>query len=323
MKKTVCLALVLALVLGLFAGCGSSQSAEVKGNGEGKKITIAYQYGISYFPFQIMKEKNLIEKNYPGVTVEWQQLNSGAAICEGITAGSIDVGAMGPGPLIINILAGAPMKVCSSFCSCPMRLMSLDENASLDNIADGEQIALVNIGSIQHICLAMAAEKRYGDAHRFDEKLLAMSHPDGMSALVSGSVKYQLTNPPYYQKSEAEGAHIVDTFEDVWPVGTTFIASVASTKLHEDTELYKAVVSAIEEAIDYINNNKADVAKLLCANENTDETTLLSWLEDPATTYSSELCGVMDIANFMYEAGFVSKQAASLSDLAYDNVKGN
>ncbi len=105
LKKAVSLLLISVLTLSLLTACGSkseSSSGSSKSGEEHKKITIAYQYGISYFPLLVMKEKNLIEKQLPGVEVEWQQLNSGAAICEGITSGSIDVGAMGTGPMIIN-----------------------------------------------------------------------------------------------------------------------------------------------------------------------------------------------------------------------------
>ncbi len=319
-KRVLCLLLCFTLVAGAFAACSGSE----KKSGEGEKINIAFQYGMGYYPLLVMKEKQLLEKNYPGVTVEWTQLNSGAAVGEALTSGSIDAGAVGPGPAIINITAGSPIKIFSSISSMPMNLLSMDPNASLDNIADTDQIATVNIGSIQHICLAMAAEKRYGDAHKFDERILAMKHPDGMASLVSGSVKFHLTAPPYIVKEQEQGATVVDRFEDVWPVGTSFIVGVCTNKLHDEKpDLYKALCDSMQEAVDFINDNPDETAKLLCENEGTDEATLKEWLAAEDVVYSTETSKVKEIADFMFKNAFSQKEVASFSDLAFDNVKGN
>ena len=320
MKRVLSLLLVFALTVGEFAACSGSD----KKSGEGEKINIAFQYGVGYYPLLIMKEKQLLEKTYPGVTVEWTQLNSGAAVGEALTAGSVDVGAVGPGPAIINITAGSPIKIFANMSSVPMNLLSMDPNASLETIADTDQIATVNIGSIQHICLAMAAEKRYGDAHKFDEKILAMKHPDGMASLISGSVKFHLTAPPYIVKEQEQGATIVDKFEDVWPVGTSFIVGVCTNKLHDEKpDLYKALCDSLQEAVDFINDNPDETAKLLCENEGTDADTLKSWIEADDVVFSTETVKVKEIADFMFKNEFSQKEVSNFSDLAFDNVKGN
>ena len=83
-KKGIAVALSLVLALSLTA-CGTKKSAE-----KNDKLVIAYQNGLSYTPLLVMKEKKLIEKHYgKDVNVDWKLLESGAAISEGITAGSI------------------------------------------------------------------------------------------------------------------------------------------------------------------------------------------------------------------------------------------
>ena len=124
---------------------------------------------------------------------------------------------------------------------------------SLKDIKD-EKIALVNMGSFQHIVLAMAAKEQLGDAHALDNNIVAMSHPDGMSALLSGSVDCQLTTSPYVFKEAAEtGISEVEALESVWPSGNLFIVAVASTSLQEENpELYDAVVKAFDDAIEFL-----------------------------------------------------------------------
>lgn len=322
-KKLIALLLTLILTFSLTA-CGySNNSAATNGT---TSLTIAYQYGMAYAPLQVMMEQKLIEKYYPNVTINWQVLNSGSAITEGIAANSIDVGAMGVAPAITAITKGVPCKIFSAMSSQPHKIMCNNPSIqSLQDITPENKIALVNIGSIQHILLAMAAEKELGDAHALDNNILAMSHPDGMTALLSGSVECQLTTSPYVFKEEAEeNIHSLSSISDVWPNGNSFIVALASAKLHDkNPELYTAIVNALSDAVDYINENPNEVAAMLCEKEGVNQETMLSWLQDPACSYSTETAGLMQMANFMASAGFIDEAPSSYSELVYDNVKGN
>ena len=319
-KKPLIAALAAIMIMS-FSACGGGSS-----EGESTKITSAYQYGMAYAPLEVMKEQKLIEKYYDGAEVEWVTLNSGPAINEGIASGSIDVGAMGVGPAVIGVTSGVPYKICSNMSGQPHKIMTNNENIkSLTDITD-EKIAMVNVNSIQHVMLAMACEKELGDAHALDNNIVAMAHPDGMSALISGSVDCQLTTSPYVFKEAAEeGISEVEALDSVWPDGNSFIVAMASTKLYEENpELYDAVVKALAEAIDYINNNKEEAAKMLCEAEEVDAETMLAWLNDPACVYTTETKGVLEMATFMAENGFLEGDAPeAISDLAFDNVKGN
>ncbi|MBC6681027.1 ABC transporter substrate-binding protein [Zhenpiania hominis] len=320
-KKVIAVMLILIMTLSLAACGGGDETADGK-----TKLTIAHQYGIAYAPLEVMKQQKLIEKHYDGVEVEWSTLNSGSAINEGFLSGDIDVGAMGVGPAVTGVTSGVPYKICSNMSAQPHKIMTNNPNIkSLKDITD-EKIALVNIGSIQHILLAMAAKEQLGDAHALDENIAAMAHPDGMSSLISGSVDCHLTTSPYvFKEAEEDGITEVEALESVWPSGNSFIVAVASTDLQENNpELYDAVVAALAEAIDYINNNTAEAAEMLCEAEDVDAATMEKWLTDKDCVYSTETKGVMDMANFMAEEGFLENEGPKdFSDLAFDNVKGN
>ena len=320
-KKVIAVMLILIMTLSLAACGGGDETADGK-----TKLTIAHQYGIAYAPLEVMKQQKLIEKHYDGVEVEWSTLNSGSAINEGFLSGDIDVGAMGVGPAVTGVTSGVPYKICSNMSAQPHKIMTNNPNIkSLKDITD-EKIALVNIGSIQHILLAMAAKEQLGDAHALDENIAAMAHPDGMSSLISGSVDCHLTTSPYvFKEAEEDGITEVEALESVWTSGNSFIVAVASTDLQENNpELYDAVVAALAEAIDYINNNTAEAAEMLCEAEDVDAATMEKWLTDKDCVYSTETKGVMDMANFMAEEGFLENEGPKdFSDLAFDNVKGN
>ena len=307
------------------AGCGGSSDS----GDDAAKLTIVQQYGMAYAPLKVIQEKGLIEENYDGdVEVNFQTLNSGASINDAFVAGDVDVGLMGVAPAITGSLnEGVPYKICTNVSAQPHRLMTNDPNIkTLQDIGEKDQIALVNIGSIQHILLAMAAKEQLGDAHALDNNIAAMAHPDGMTALLNGSVKCQLTTSPFvFKEAEEEGISEVEAIESVWPEGNSFIVAVASTDLHDNNpELYEAVLAAFNDAIAFMNDDPEAAAEMLCVDEDVDAATYLEWLNDPACSYSTNLTGVSTMAKFMTEEGFLEDvQFDDISQLVYEGVEGN
>lgn len=315
MRRKLFVAIMLTLILVCLGLCGcSSERSE-----GGETLTVAYQYGLAYAPLVIMQEKGLLEKNYAGeLEIEWMNLNSGSAINEGILTGDIDVAGMGVGPFVTGATAGVPYKMYATLSAQPHKLMTnREEIHTLSDIGPEHKIALVNIGSIQHILLAMLAENELGDAHALDNNLVAMSHPDGMVALLSGSVDCQLTTAPYiYEEMETEGVHEVKGLEEVWPEGSAFIVSVVSDKLiEEEPELYEAVVAATEEAIAFINDNPKEAAAIVASKQDYEAEEVLEWMQAPGCVYDSHLNGVMDMAVFMEENGFIEKAPESFDEI--------
>lgn len=315
MKK--CFLILLAAILALsLCACNSSDA------GEKTKIVIAYQYGTAYTPYMIMKQQKLIEKHNPALEVEWKILNSGAAITEGLTAGSIDVAAMGIPPCITGIAKGAPFKIYSGLSAQPLGLLTNNPSIkTLSDITPEDKIATVNIGSIQHIVLAMLAEKELGDAHALDTNIMAMSQPDGMQALLSGSVScYQSTSPYLFEGAKAEGIHLVSDMTAVYPAGTPFIVAVATEDTHDNPEVYEAIVAATEEAIKIVNNDREEVAGLVYPDLGLTKEATLEYLNAEGSSFGKDLTGIMDMVSFMDRAGFVENAPQKIRDITYEPV---
>lgn len=321
MRKFIAIVTALLCVFSVLSltGCGAS-----KDSGE-KTITIAYQGGIGYAPVHVLEVKGLIEKHYDGdVKVEFKKLDSGAAINEGIIGGTVDIGCMGVAPAISGVAAGIPYKAISNLCSQSHGLTSNDPSIkSLKDIKDTDKIALVNTGSIQHILLSMAAENVLGDAHALDNNIQAMSHAEGMAALESGTVTLHLTSSPFiYQERVNEKFNELTEIGEVWPSGNSFLLAMASTKLAEDEKLFSAVTAAFDEAIKFINENKEEAAQIETEYLGLDLETVKSYLNEKDCQYFAELRGAEKIADFMFSAGFITKEV-KMDDFKYENVKGN
>jgi NitT/TauT family transport system substrate-binding protein len=317
MKKLLSVMLIFALALCL-VGCGE------QANDEAKKITIAYQGGIGYAPIHVLEAKELIEANYDGeITTEFTKLDSGAAINEGVMGGTIDIGCMGVAPAISGVAAGIDYKVISNLCSQSHGLMTNDKNIKkLSDITD-QKIALVNTGSIQHILLAMAAEKELGDAHALDNNIQAMSHAEGMAALESKTVQLHLTSSPFiYQERENPEYTELKEINEVWPSGNSFLVAMASSSVAEDEKLFDAVNKAFQQAFEFIDENPDELAQIEVQYLELDKETVQSYLAEDDCKFFGDLRGAKTMADFMFRAGFITKEV-SMDNFKYDTVKAD
>lgn len=316
--------MVISSIIMAVSLCGCGGKSEEAGK---TKVTVAYQYGLAYSPLTIMQTQGLIEKHYEGeaeIEVEWLNLNSGAAINEGFASGDIDVAGMGVAPFVTGITAGIPYKMYGTISAQPHKLMTnKEEIQTINDLTPENKIALVNIGSIQHIILGMFAQEELGDAKALDNNIVAMSHPDGMAALLAGSVDCQLTTAPYiYEEEKMEGIREVKGLEKVWPDGNAFIVGLISDECYENQpEVYNAIVAATKEAMDYINNNKEDAAAILAQKQDVSTEEMMKWLQEPGCAFDMNLNGVMDTANFMAENGFVESAPESFEAITTPSAR--
>lgn len=230
------------------AGCGSKGVQK-------DTLNIAYQYGLAYAPLVIAQKQNLIEHAYKektgkDVEVVWTQMSSGADINTGIASGNINVGFMGIGPAITGVSKQVGYKIFTNLSGQEHCLMVNDKNIQGfdDLIGSDHQIAVVNIGSFQHMILAKALAESGYDPHALDQNLIAMKHPDGMASLETKSVSGHVTTNPYiYKERENEELHEIDAVNAVYPKENSFIVGVASEQLYEENqELYEDFAAVLQ-----------------------------------------------------------------------------
>ncbi len=330
MKKLIMLLAGLSMLM-MLAGCGgdSKKSEKPVAPKAEKKISIAYQYGLAYLPAVVAKEQGLIEKNYKAATgesikIEWVQMASGANINTGITSGNIDVGFMGLGPAIMGISKGLNYKIFTNLSGQAHGMMSNDPNIKSlkDLIGTKKQIALVNIGSFQHIVLAKALANSGLDAHALDSNLVAMKHPDGKAALESGSLACHVTSSPYiFMEYKNSKLHEIPEVKKAWTDKDSFIVGVASKKLHDDSKLYGAVSKAISQSVDFINANGQKCAEMMVKYDKNPVDVELQYIKNGY--YSVKTSKLLEMAKFMAANKFIKDAPKDFRSLTYENVEGD
>lgn len=289
--------LTLILIVFLLIGCQKQDDS---------KVIIAEQYGLAYAPIQVMKARGTLEA-LVDEEVKWVKLANTAAIREALLANRLDIGFLGIPPFILGYDNAVDWKIFSGLCEAPLGLMS-NKVLTLESIQSSDRIALPQPGSIQHILLAMAAERTFGEADYFDKQLITMKHPDGMQALYSDNeVTLHFTSPPYIFEEAAAGMHQVIDSETCMGEAFTFIVGVTTPEFYEKTDLYDAFNQALEETLIFIKENPEETIALLMPYYQYDQETLSTYVYESGMSYTSDIKGVQTFIDFMYRNDYIKK----------------
>jgi NitT/TauT family transport system substrate-binding protein len=318
------LALAAVLVAAALVGCGAEDPGGGGGQkGDLKKLVIAYQPGIGYAPLLIVKQQKTLEKALPGVKVVWQQLDSGAAIRDGMLSGDIQIGAGGLGPFLIGWDKGIDWKVISSMEDMDLWLMAKDPKyKSLSDFKPGDKIAMPAPDSIQAVVLAKLAEKELGDPNALKKNVVALGHPDGVQALLSGQLAGHLTSPPFEFQEEAKGARKIGTSYEAFGGPHTFNSIFVRQGFYDSQK--KAVDTLNEQvagAVKMLNDDPGQAAKLLAEESGEDSAKEFErYITHEGVEYTTTPHGYKTIADFMKEIGLIDKAPEDFKEVTFDNL---
>jgi NitT/TauT family transport system substrate-binding protein len=322
--------LAAALAAVALAACTAVAIAARKDAGPPSKLTIAYQPGLGYAPLILMKQQRVIEKKYPGTKVEWKVLASGTPITQGVITGDIEIGAVGTGPFLVGWARGVNWKIIAPLNLGDLWLMAKDP--SIRTIADlkGKRIATPTNTSIQAVVLRKMAQVKLGDAKALDSGLVALDHPDGMQALLTGQIDAHFTSPPFQFQEKVRGAHIVGRSYSYFGAHT-FLVTVMQQKFYDDhTDFAKFFYNQVVAMQNLIKKNPDKVAHILQDDAGGTPTwrQFKQWLVQkdpgfkvPALTWTTQPLGLMRTANFMVKTNQLSKLPGKWSDLVFPPVQ--
>lgn len=288
------------------------------------EVRLGYQFGTSYLPVEVIVEQKLLEKRL-NVKVTKQQLGGGGALTEAVLSGATDVVFMGLGPFFVGWAKGIDWRIASSMQDMPIGMNAAKPGAtSLKDVGPADKIALPGINSIQHVMLAMAAKQELGDPRALDQRLVAMPHPDGEKALLSGSeVTFHYTAQPYLERERQQPGitAVVDSYETMGQPHTFNVMVVPAKFRQERPEVYQALVAAMAEAQEWIKANPGEAADLMNRlGDKTPREELIKQITDPQVVWTSEPHGLMKFATFMQEAGFIEKAPKDWKEVTWENL---
>lgn len=317
MKKIGAALLLAAVMMALLAPACLAQE-----DYSGVTLRIAQQYGMQYAPVYVVQKLNLLDKYLPGVQVEWSNLGGGSAMNEAMISGQLDIAFMGIPPVLIAWDKGVDYRIACGICVPPSELIVRDESInSLADLTAEDKIAVPGVGSIQHIMLSMAALKQLGDANALDNNIVTMANPDAYAALISGSdVAGHFASMPYIDLELEAGMKSILSAQDAYEQQASIVC-VASQAVYAQSDVYEGLLAALEEAISLLNALDEQVISIVAETEQISEEDAGRYLTWEGTIYSSDVYGLMGLAQFMQENGFIENTLESMDGIAYPSAR--
>lgn len=269
--KKLQLLFILAVFLLILAACGASSSKDeattnTTNNAETEKekevITIGYQKGNT---LNILKERGNLDAalEKAGYQVEWKVFPTGTVLLEALLTGNIDFGHASDGNAVFMQAAGHPLHYVASESPYPEGVaLVVKADSEIKSVEDlkGKKIGVTKGGN-QHYLLLKALEQA-AISQDDVEIVFYKDAAEGLAAFTKGEFDVYGSWDPYLAIVEKT----VDTRTIVNGSGLTENRTFyfATEKLlNEKPEVVKIILEELQNADQWANEHKDEVAEIL------------------------------------------------------------
>ena len=302
-----------------------------------KELTISKQYGLSYLPLIVLEEKKLIEKyalndGLGEIKVNWATFGGGSVANDALLSGNAQIVGAGNGPFIrLWDKTQGKVKALAALNESPIVFVSNNPNVkSVKDLTEKDKIALPAAKvSVQALLLQIATAKEFGikSYDKFDDLTVTLKNPDAFAAVTSGNseVTGHIGLEPYSTlELQNPNVHkVFDSFEVLGGAHTTNILYTTDDFYKQNPKLAKAVVSALNEANNWIAKNQDEAVKLYLASYKSDESPELvaKVLKNSIIFNTKPKENITVFSDFLYDVGATKSKPSSWKELFFDAVK--
>jgi len=296
--------------------------------------------GVGFLPLVVMEEKKLVEQEAAKMglklAAEYIKFGGPSVVNDMLLSGAAHFAPAGP-PAFITIWdkTAANMKVrgVAAMTSIPMYLnTNAPHLKSLKDLTANDKIAVTAVKvSIPAIIMQMAAMKEFGKADfaRYDPYTVSLTHPDGVTMLLSGKseITAHFTSPPFHQRERKDPKiRTITTSNEIMGGPSTFTMLYSPAKFYdENPKAYAAVLKALQAAIAFINADKRAAAEVYLQSDEgkgwkMDD--LMEVLNDPDIRFTTSPENLMTYANFMADVGSIRNRPKAWQDMFFPDIHG-
>ncbi|WP_432361169.1 ABC transporter substrate-binding protein [Sporosarcina sp. UB5] len=323
MKKSLIITILSVLVVGILAACGSSSS-------DNQTVKIGYFPNLTHIATIVALENGYFEEEFgEDVKIETKTVSNGGLFMEAMTTKSIDVGTVGPGPLLNFYVKNPSFRLISGAVNGGAVLVA-SEGGGVNELADldGKKVAIPVIGSTQDVMLRKALKEVNLEttSNGGTVELFAAAPADTATLFVQNSVDAAATQEPWGNilETQANGKLILDWDEFAWGKESTNTVVAASDEFLKNKEFAKAYLQAHKRAVEFIQQNPKEAQALvikhiqdLTGKAINEEETAAAFAKLEVTTEVNEQV-IQEMADISKEAGYVtSSDIEGMIDLSY------
>ena len=293
---------------------------------------------LSALPLLIMEHERLIERTAEAmglgrVAVAWLASEKTAPI-EALAAGQADFAACELIPFLVaasaepaapNAIDPTAIRALGALTRRPYVLVT--RNPAVRTIRDfgpSDRIALPALKlSGPAVMLDMAAAREWGieEHHRLARLAVAMPDDSAAASLLAGTggITAHFSRMPYVDRELADPAisRVIDSF-DIAGMHSTAVLAATMRFRDANSELCKAVLSALQQAGEFIGKSPGAAAEIFAGMATDDDTPpedLADMIGDPDLVYDAAPAGVMRIAEFMHRTGRLARRPSDRREM--------
>lgn len=248
------LALISLVVLSIGSACAKAEK-------DSKVVNIGYFPNLTHIATIVALEKGYFTEAFgEDIKINTKTVSNGGLFMEAMASNSIDVGTVGPGP-ILNFYVKEPNYHIISGAVNGGAVLVASEHSSIKELADldGKKVAIPGIGGTQDIMLRKAL-KDVGlkpTANGGTVEMFAAAPADTATLFIQKSLDAAAIPEPwgYILEVQANGKLLVDWESFAWGKKSTNTVVAASKKFLEDEKLVKAYLTAHVKAVKFIEQN--------------------------------------------------------------------
>lgn len=264
-RNCLILAMISLIVLSISSACGKSAA----GGKERTEVNIGYFPNLTHIATIVALEKGYFEEAFgEGVTINTKTVSNGGLFMEAMATKSIDVGTVGPGPLL-NIYVKDPRYHIISGAVNGGAVLVASEESEVTTLADldGKKVAIPVIGSTQDVMLRKALQE-VGLKPTVDGgtvEMYAAAPADTPTLFIQNSVDAAATQEPwgYILETQANGQLLLDWESFAWGKESTNTVVAASEDFFKDEQFVKAYLQAHVNAVAFIKQNPEESQALV------------------------------------------------------------
>ncbi|WP_339226041.1 aliphatic sulfonate ABC transporter substrate-binding protein [Oceanobacillus sp. FSL K6-2867] len=263
MKKTILLLVIALFVLAACSSGGDSNAdATNSGNSENEVITIGYQKGNT---INILKEHGNLDEalNEAGYTIEWKVFTTGTVLLEALNTNNIDFGHASDGNAVFMQSGGHQLNYLASEAPYPEGVALVTKaDSDIETVEDfkGKKIGVTRGGN-QHYLLLVALEEAGISLDEVDIKFYKDA-AEGLAAFTKDEFDVYGTWDPYLAIVE----NTVETRTILNGTGLTENRTFyfgTEEFLSNKPEVVKIILEELQNADQWANENKTEVAEIL------------------------------------------------------------
>ncbi|WP_045515778.1 aliphatic sulfonate ABC transporter substrate-binding protein [Neobacillus niacini] len=266
LKKSMLYLFITVLFIGLLSACAQSSN---EGGEEAKTVKIGYFPNLTHIATIVALEKGYFEEAFgKDVKIETKTVANGGLFMEAMATKAIDVGTVGPGPLLNFYVKNKEYHLISGAVNGGAVLVAA-EGSGVEKLADldGKKVAIPVIGSTQDVMLRKALKdadlKAKTSGGTVD--LFAAAPADTASLFIQKQVDAAATQEPwgYVLENQANGKLLLDWDEFAWGKESTNTVVAARADFLKNKDLSKQYLDAHKKAVKFIQDNPEESKEIV------------------------------------------------------------